>query len=100
MSYTHEEILDEIQQFRNDNPDDDEFFDTIAQFVLQVQDEARPVYVQRDKEQGQATGMALGIHIYKLLQEKEKFAYAIDQLAYSLATELDFHYEFYYKRGK
>jgi hypothetical protein len=101
--YPREVILEEIEQFRNDNPDDGEFYSVVADYIEQIQDESAGYArreVREEPKDEPALPIALGIHVYKIINEKQKFPGSDPaQLAYAIATELDFNYTFYYKRG-
>jgi len=96
-----EEILEEIEQFRKDNPDDDEFYGVIADYVEQMQEETG--YYKPKKEvppQEPEPGMAIAIQIYKIISEANSWIVSdMAQLTYAIAKDLDFHYKFYTKHG-
>lgn len=103
MSYSRQEIIDEIDQFRNDNPNDEEFHSVIADYIEQVQDESAG-YARREVREEPKTeatpAMALAIQIYKVMNELPLWVKSDPaQLTYALAKDLDFHYKFYNKRG-
>lgn len=102
---SREEIIEELEQFRRDYSDEVEYINIIADYVEQVQDEAdgySRVYPKKatpeEPVKNVVPPLALGIHIYKLLQEGTKFVDA-GQVAYHIAKELDFHYTLIYKHG-
>ena len=104
--YGRQEILGEIEQFRNDNPDDGEFYNVVADYIEQIQDEASGYRaIQQVKNEPVlleiVPQMVLGIHVHKLIEQAARqFPHGAmnDHAAYHVASELDRCYKFYYKK--